>query len=178
MLLKTENLKQSDFSKQAQEIEKEIKAHTRQLVRIVKQVGKNATEDFQAKLHKGLQRIVDSEVEIQRKIEKLKQTKDLLSAKIETKPTVSSFEPVNERLLDEFEKLPVLPKYHFSKFQPGKIESMIEKNFGKLPILKIDTAKPNEGDSDIDSQEEEVEEEESDSEVPYNLRLVQESRRF
>nr|XP_022312558.1 tripartite motif-containing protein 45-like isoform X1 [Crassostrea virginica] len=164
MLLKTENEKQSDFSKQAQEIEKEIKAHTRQLVRIVKQVGKNAIEDFQAKLHKGLQGIADSEVEIQKQFEKLKQTKDLLSGKMETKPTLSSFEPVNERLLDEFERLPVLPKYHFSKFQPGKIERMIEKKFGKLPILKIDTAKPNEGDSDSDSQEEEVEEEESASE--------------
>lgn len=93
------------------------------------------------KMHKGLQGIVNSEVEIEKKIEKLKQTKDLLTAKLETKPTIYSFEPVNERLLDEFERLPVLPKYQLTKFQPGKIDSMIENNFGRLPILKIDTDK-------------------------------------
>ena len=140
MLLKTENEKQSDFSKQAREIKKEIKAHTRQLVRIVKQVGKNAVEDFQMKMHKGLQGIVNSEVDIETKIEKLQQTKDMLCAKMGTKPTFLSFEPVNERLLDEFEILPVLPKYQLSNFQPGNIDSMIEKNFGRLPVLQIDTA--------------------------------------
>ena len=139
-LLETENKRKAVFSEEAEEIKNEMKAYTENVVKLVKQMGKNAVIDLKVKRKEGLQGIDSSKAEIQTKIDRLHQMKAMLSKRIEAGPNILFLKPVSPNLLDEFQRLSVPAKYRLSNFQPGEIDDKkIKNNFGNLPILEIDS---------------------------------------
>ena len=142
-LLETESKRKAAFSRQAEEIKNDIKTYTENVVKMVKQMGENTLKDLKVQKKEGLKGIKYSKVEIERKIERLQQIKEMLSGNMEATPNSPFFKPVNSNLLDEFQTLPVLAKYQLSNFKPGKIDEKIKNSFGRSPMLEIDNGEVN-----------------------------------
>lgn len=135
-LLEKENENGTALTKQADEIKIQIKAHTDNLVKVVKQMGRTALQELKLKKKEGLCKIDDSKAKLQKSIDKLQLADDRLTENIEAKPGIAFFQPVEKSHLEEFQRSPVLVDYKLSDFQPENIDKIINQSFGKLPSLE------------------------------------------
>lgn len=136
MMLAEEREKRSELSKQAEAIESQIKNHTRQIIERTQEISKNALKDLKEMENEGLEGIDRITEEYEKKISKLKQTNEMLSGNIETKPGILFFHPAKKDVLKEFRTIPMPVYYELTSFQPGNIKQKLRKNFGRLPRLE------------------------------------------
>ena len=135
-LLEKENEKCTAFSKQADEIEIQIKAHTENLVKVANQMGRTAIQELELKKKEGLCIFDDSKGILQKSIDKLQLADNRLSENIETKPGLAFFQPMDKNQLEEFQRPPVLVDCKLGIFRPKNIDKKITQSFGKLPCLE------------------------------------------
>lgn len=140
-VLQGEEQKELDLTKKADEVEKQIMKHTSNVVEMVNEISKRNVQELRLMEQKGRNEINKSIDVIRRNVEKLTQTKEILSANIEAKPGVSFFQNENSDLLDKVkedmeETILNLTKYELDDFHPGKIFDIIPTCFGTLPNLR------------------------------------------
>ena len=104
---------------------------------MVKKTAKKTIENLLFDEQKGLQEIDYSSNRIQKTIQKLQETEEILSKNIKGKPGIAFFTPLDSNLLEQFQRLPSLCNYILRDFQSGQITSLIESHFGKVPGLLI-----------------------------------------
>ena len=136
MLIAIERNNSSELSKQAGAIESQIKEHTRRLIEKTKEISENALKDLKVMENVGLKEIDSITVKYEEKIAKLQQTNKMLIEKIENKHKTSPLNPDIEDIFEEFRDIPVPVNYRLTSFQPGKIDQVLKKCFGKFPRLE------------------------------------------
>ena len=136
-LLENEAKKSSDLKKEADKIENKILAYTQHIMETVKSLGERAVQDLRIQERRGLKKIDESSFELKNKLCILEQTSIQLSEHIEGKPGISFFKPLDRNFLEEFETRSNINIYNLHDFQPGSLSSMVESNFGTLPVLGI-----------------------------------------
>ena len=135
-LLEKEMKKEASLSEEANKIETQIEAYTQKVVEAVLKLGENAIKQLRKEKDIGQREIQTSKLELMTKINRLEQTRDILTTKLEAKPGISFFIPATN-LLIEFQKFPEHPEYKLDGFKPGQISQKIQENFGTFPKLKI-----------------------------------------
>lgn len=134
-LLATEDDKRSSLTKEAEEIENEIKMHTMNMIQIIKTMGKRTISHLQSEKNRGLQEIDNTKDKIMKTIQRLKQMDSILFAKLQARPSISIFESVDDNGLENLRILPTQPDFAFDHFKPGNITKYIQDNFGMFPNL-------------------------------------------
>lgn len=134
-LLATEDDKRSSLTKEAEEIENEIKMHTMNMIQIIKTMGKRTMSHLQSEKNRGLQEVDNTKDKIMKRIQWLKQMDSILFAKLEARPSISFFESVDDNGLENLRILPTQPDFGFDHFKPGNITKYIQDNFGMFPNL-------------------------------------------
>lgn len=134
-LLATEDDKRSSLTKEAEEIENEIKMHTMNMIQIIKTMGKRTMSHLQSEKNRGLQEIDNTKDKIMKTIQRLKQMDSILFAKLQARPSISIFESVDDNGLENLRILPTQPDFGFDHFKPGNITKYIQDNFGMFPNL-------------------------------------------
>ena len=135
-LLRSEDQKDLELRNQANEIEKEIKTYTQNVVGRVMVISEHAIQKLRMEEENGRQELQKSKTELSERMNILQQTRDMLSATLEAKPDISYFKPVDVSFLTEINALPIQTYYQLDKFKPGDIGQMIKDNFGIFPKLR------------------------------------------
>ncbi|XP_078329992.1 E3 ubiquitin-protein ligase TRIM33-like isoform X2 [Crassostrea virginica] len=135
-LLRSEDQKDLELRNQANEIEKEIKTYTQNVVGRVMEISKHAIEKLRMEEEYGRQELQKSKIELSERMNILQQTREMLSATLEAKPDISYFNSIDVSFLREIKALPIQTFYQFDKFKPGQIVQMIKDNFGIFPKLR------------------------------------------
>lgn len=140
-VLEREEQKDLALAKKADEIEKQIMKHTSNVVVMVNEISKHNVQELRVMEQIGRNEINKSVDIIRKNVQKLTQTKEKLSANIETKPGVSFFQKQNFGLLakvkeDMEELFSNLTMYELDNFQPGNICDILPTCFGTLPDLR------------------------------------------
>ena len=141
-VLESEEQKEIDLTKRADEIEKQIMKHTSNAVQMVNEISKCNVQELRAKEQKGRNEINKSITVIRRNVAQLTEAKEELSAIIEAKPGVSFFQKENSDLYEKIkeemdETVSNLTRYQLDDFQSGQICDIIPTCFGTLPELRI-----------------------------------------
>ena len=134
-LLDKEMKKEASLSEEANQIETQIEAYTQKVVEAVLKLGENAIKQLRKEKDIGQREIQTSILELMTKINRLEQTRDILTTKLEAKPGISFFIPATN-LLTEFQKFPEHPEYKLDGFKPGQISQKIQESFGTFPKLR------------------------------------------
>nr|XP_022312362.1 tripartite motif-containing protein 45-like [Crassostrea virginica] len=134
-LLDKEIKKEISLSTEANQIETHIEAYTQKVVEAVLKLGENAIRKLRMEEDIGQKEIQKSKVELLSKINRLQETRDMLTTKLDAKPGLSFFVPITN-LLKEFQKFPEHPEYKLDDFKPGQISQRMQENFGTLPKLR------------------------------------------
>lgn len=135
-LLATEDDKRSSLTKEAEEIESEIKMHTMNMIQIIKTMGKRTISHLQSEKNRGLQEIDTTKDKIMKTIQRLQQKDAILFEKLEARPNISFFESMDDTELKNLRILPIQPDFAFVHFKPGNITQYIQDNFGMFPKLQ------------------------------------------
>lgn len=135
-LLATEDDKRSSLTKEAEEIESEIKMHTMNMIQIIKTMGKRTISHLQSEKNRGLQEIDTTQDKIMKTIQRLQQKDAMLFEKLEARPNLSFFESMDDTELKNLRILPIQPDFAFVHFKPGNITQYIQDNFGMFPKLQ------------------------------------------
>ena len=136
-LLGREAEKGSELKKQANIIQKEIRAYTQNVIEMVKSIGEKTVQDLHDQEKNGLRQINETSDELRKKISKLKEIEENLSGQIKGNPGMQFFTPMNSNLLGEFETFPKTFNYKLHTFQVGRLPSLVAVNYGALADLSI-----------------------------------------
>ncbi|XP_078329967.1 E3 ubiquitin-protein ligase TRIM36-like isoform X1 [Crassostrea virginica] len=136
-LLGREAEKRSELKKQANIIQKEIRAYTQNVIEMVKSIGEKTVQDLHDQEKNGLRQINETSDELRKKISKLKEIEENLSGQIKGNPGMQFFTPMNSNLLGEFETFPKTFNYKLHTFQVGRLPSLVAVNYGALADLSI-----------------------------------------
>nr|XP_022312411.1 tripartite motif-containing protein 45-like isoform X1 [Crassostrea virginica] len=148
-LLGREAKKRSELKKQANKIQKEIRAYTQNIIEMVKSIGEKTVQDLHDQEKNGLRQINETSDELKKKISRLKEIEKNLSGQIKGNPGMQFFTPMNSNLLGEFETFPKTFNYKLHTFQVGRLPSLVAVNYGALADLSIIQEEEDDSESDM-----------------------------